>query len=1020
MNARDDPHRLQHRMRVLSGAARSFAEASQSTERLLQAVVRTVADGLACSCSLSLVADDGIHFTSSHVHAADQEKRRGIHACMAEDQRIDADPGVKFVIDTGTPFFRPAADFDSLCGPAEAEAEPSGRDLRARNALVVPLLQHGKVIGALGLTRPGEDAIPLDEADLALAEALAQTAAVMLSTARLLEQAASDLLERERMAARLRLLADAAHDFSEATGDYAQLLAVIARRVGEGLGDLCAIRGVSEDGLWLETGEVHHHDPETVAWIRRLSFSLPQRVGEGVTGRVAASRQPLFMPRLAEHEFTATAPPEYREFLDRLDVRSVVAVPMVCRDQVVGVAMLLRSGSARPYTEDDLNLVRSVVHHAAIAIANARSYAAERTARAAAVEANAALNRSEEAHRLLFDASPMPLLVFDVRTLAPLAVNDAALRLYGYGREEFMLAKVSVLSGEGEESAKARVSQMPTAELRGIARHVRKDGTHVVAEYATRPLFFAGHEARISALNDVTGRFEAEQTRSLLAAIVESSSDAIVSKRLDGTITSWNRAAERLFGYTAAEIIGRPITVLIPGDRLHEQVELVREVAAGRSVNLHQTVRLRKDGTEVAVSVSLAPVRDGAGNVVGASKTARDLSAQRAAEEALRRSEDQLRQAQKMEAIGRLGGGIAHDFNNLLSVILSYSDLIASDLSPADPIRADIAEIHKAASSAAGLTRQLLVFSRQQVIAPKVLDLNEILAAMDKMLRRILGEDVDLVSILAPSLGRVLVDPSNIEQVVMNLVVNARDAMPTGGKLTMETGNVDLDAEYAGQHMGSKAGPHVMLAVTDTGTGMDRATQTRIFEPFFTTKEVGKGTGLGLATVFGIAQQSGGSVWVYSELAKGSTFKVYFPRVESALDLTERAPTLGTLRGTETILLVEDQDQVRNVAKGILKRHGYHVIVAQNAGEALLICETVPGAIHLLLTDVVMPHMSGAELAKRITLSRPDTKVLCMSGYTDDSVVRHGVLESSVAFLQKPFTPESLARRVRDVLNTTY
>jgi signal transduction histidine kinase len=419
------------------------------------------------------------------------------------------------------------------------------------------------------------------------------------------------------------------------------------------------------------------------------------------------------------------------------------------------------------------------------------------------------------------------------------------------------------------------------------------------------------------------------------------------------------------------------------------------------------------------VSVSLAPVRDGAGNVVGASKTARDLSAQRKAEDALRRTEEQLRQAQKMEAIGRLAGGIAHDFNNLLSVVLSYSDLIAEDLSPSNPASADLAEIRKAAMSASELTRQLLVFSRQQVIEPKVLDLNVILASMDKMLRRILGEDVDLVSVLAPDVGRVLADPSNVEQVVMNLVVNARDAMPTGGKLTIETGNVDLDGEYARQHLGSQPGPHVMLAVSDTGTGIAESTQTHIFEPFFTTKGVGKGTGLGLSTVFGIAQQSGGSVWLYSEPGKGTTFKVYFPRVEGTPDVTGSTPAPSTLRGTETILLVEDQEQVRTVAHGILRRHGYHVVVAQNAGEALLLCDTEPGEIHLLLTDVVMPAMSGAELAKRIAVMRPNTKVLCMSGYTDDSVVRHGVLESGVAFLQKPFTPDSLARKVRDVLTAT-
>jgi CheY-like chemotaxis protein len=302
-------------------------------------------------------------------------------------------------------------------------------------------------------------------------------------------------------------------------------------------------------------------------------------------------------------------------------------------------------------------------------------------------------------------------------------------------------------------------------------------------------------------------------------------------------------------------------------------------------------------------------------------------------------------------------------------------------------------------------------------VAPKVLGLNEVLAGTDKMVRRIVGEDIDLISVPAPGLGRVLADPGQIEQVIMNLVVNARDAMPTGGQLTIETGNVELDSDHARHHLGVRPGPHVMLAVSDTGIGMDQATQARIFEPFFTTKEVGKGTGLGLSTVFGIAQQSGGSVWVYSEPGEGTTFKVYFPRVEADLDVARPPSSVpATLRGSETILLVEDQEQVRAVAAGILQRNGYQVLVAQNAGDALLLAEKHRGGIHLLLTDVVMPQISGVELARRIALSRPDLKVLFMSGYTDDSIVRHGVLDRRMAFLQKPFTPESLTRKLREVL----
>jgi two-component system, cell cycle sensor histidine kinase and response regulator CckA len=392
--------------------------------------------------------------------------------------------------------------------------------------------------------------------------------------------------------------------------------------------------------------------------------------------------------------------------------------------------------------------------------------------------------------------------------------------------------------------------------------------------------------------------------------------------------------------------------------------------------------------------------------------------ARRRSEDALRASESHLRQAQKMEAVGRLAGGVAHDFNNVLCVILSYCSLISENLRPDEPLRGDIEEIAKAGRRAADLTKQLLLFSRQQVIETKVIDLNDVLANMDKMVRRIVGEDVEVKSTVASTVGRVRVDPSSVEQVLMNLVVNARDAMPTGGTLTMETANVTLDREYAfPEDEGPKAGPYVMLAVTDTGMGMDQATQARIFEPFFTTKEIGKGTGLGLSTVFGIVQQSGGTVRVESEPGRGSSFKVYLPRVDEKLDSEKMAIAPKTLHGTETVLLVEDEDQLRVVARGILRRCGYEVFEARNGGEALLFCQEHAGTIHLLLSDVVMPKMSGPELAKRLVKVHPEMRVLCMSGYTDDSVFRHGMVDARFPFLQKPFTPESLARKVREVLD---
>ncbi|HET7544586.1 MAG TPA: PAS domain S-box protein [Polyangiaceae bacterium] len=829
-----------------------------------------------------------------------------------------------------------------------------------------------------------------------------------------------DVTDEETAKLALRLLAEASREFSEATDDYDRLLRVITRCLAEGIGDLCTIRPLSEDGATLDPGNAHHPDPEIASWAHQLLTDHRQSVNEGLMGRVAISGEPLFVPKIELDEYIQTASQPYRALLDRLRIGSIIVVPMLCRGKVVGVVSLLRSGSENPYTQQDLQLVQNLGDHAALAITNARSFAAARVARAAAVSANETLQKSEVAHRLLFDASPIPLFVFDVETLDLLAANAAAVRLYGYSHDELLRMKVSDLRIDAErESVPPPEAGAGEADDVGTVRQRRKDGSTFFAEYTSRPLSFAGRRARFTVVSDVTGRRDAEEMRSLLAAIVESSNDAVVSKRLDGVITSWNHAAESLFGYTAAEAVGQPIDLIIPAERLVEERELFARATGGGRIEQFETIRRRKDGRLVSVALSLSPIFNASGRVIGVSKVARDLSAQLQAEETLRSTEEQLRQAQKLEAVGRLAGGIAHDFNNVLSVILSYSDLILAELKPPDPLVADIGEVRKAALRAAELTRQLLVFSRQQVIAPKVLDLNEVVASVDRMIARIVGEDIEIVSVAGENLGRVLADRNNVEQVIMNLVVNARDAMPIGGKLTIETGNVQLDADYAREHPGTTAGPHVMLAVHDTGVGMDKATQARVFEPFFTTKEVGKGTGLGLSTVLGIAQQSGGSVRVSSELGKGTTFKVYFPTVDAVLDVAGPAPAPATLRGKETILLVEDQEQVRAVAHAILRRSGYRVLVAQNAADALLHCSAQAEPIELLVTDVVMPQMSGAELAKRAIATRPALKVLYMSGYTDDSVVRHGILESEMTFLQKPFTPETLTRKVREVLNAS-
>ena len=399
-------------------------------------------------------------------------------------------------------------------------------------------------------------------------------------------------------------------------------------------------------------------------------------------------------------------------------------------------------------------------------------------------------------------------------------------------------------------------------------------------------------------------------------------------------------------------------------------------------------------------------------------RDAEDRRQHKKAEEALRRSEEQLRQSQKVEAIGRLAGGIAHDFNNLLTIINGYTELLLARLPSQDRTSRDINEIRKAGMRAASLTRQLLAFSRKQILEPKILDMNAIVVELEKMLQRLIGEDVRLTIAQAPGLRRIKADPGQVEQVIMNLVVNARDAMPQGGNLTLETSNVDLDEAYAARHVGVRPGAYVMLAVSDTGCGIDKESMTHIFEPFYTTKGPGKGTGLGLSTVYGIVKQSGGNVWAYSEPGRGTTFKIYLPQAEGTVDRQPRdGQRAGIARGSETLLLVEDQKELRELVREMLEMNGYTVVAAGDGLEALEICQRHEGRIDLMLSDVVMPQMGGRELAQRLATLRPEMKVLYMSGYTSNAIVHHGILDPGTVLLQKPFTPDGLARKVREVLD---
>jgi PAS domain S-box-containing protein len=616
-------------------------------------------------------------------------------------------------------------------------------------------------------------------------------------------------------------------------------------------------------------------------------------------------------------------------------------------------------------------------------------------------------------------------------------VNSQAEQMFGYSHHELIGKPIELLVPERyrphHHGHREQYAEKPKIRRMGAGLDLygrRRDGSEFPVEISLSPI--AGKEGMLvlSVIRDISDRKKIEEElrraheelrrwsnqqlfdyRTRLASIVDSSADAIIGKDLAGIITAWNKGAEHIYGYSAEEAIGKPISLIAPKEQSDEISHILAKIRRGETVEQYEAIRVSKDGRRLNIALVVSPIRDSEGKVVGASAIGRDITEQK-------RAQDQLRQAQKMEAVGRLAGGVAHDFNNILGVISACSEFLRDRIERGSPVAQYVDNLRKAAERGASLTRQLLIFSRKQVVQPRVLELNERLQEVTRLLRPLMGDDVEIVVSNKSGSAFVEADPGQLDQIVMNLAVNARDAMPQGGKLILETSSMQFDEGFARLHYPMAAGKYVLLAVSDNGIGMDEPTVQRIFEPFFTTKEVGKGTGLGLATVYGIVKQAGGYIWVYSEPGRGTTFKIYLPSAEEKVGTAVEAEpeAIAARHEGTTILLVEDDEMFGSLTRQMLEEHGYRVLSAKDGKSALDTVEANDGSVKLVLTDVVMRGVSGPELVTRLKKSHPGIRVVYMSGYTGELIADRDVLESGITLLEKPFTRASLLKAIDTAL----
>lgn len=737
---------------------------------------------------------------------------------------------------------------------------------------------------------------------------------------------------------------------------------------------------------------------------------LGERVpfGESISSWVARQHEPLILNGEVDDErFVAEWP--------RPEIRSAVSIPMLVAKRLIGVLNLNAVGRPRPFTLGQMKALTILAGTAASALESASLYTQ--------------VLQAEADYRSIFENAGEG--IFRRTTDGKfITANPAMAEILGCQSPDELMSEINEVASPLYVDPNRQIEwERRLHEDERIvgfeSQYRRKDGGLVWLSESARAvrneegaiLYFEG------IAEDVTERkraeYELSESEERYRELVENARDIIYQHDLKGNYTSTNKAGQQLTGYSLEETLALNMVDTVAPEYLEKAREMLRLKLAGETVTAYELEILTKDGSRIPVEANTRLVYQN-GVPVGVQGIARDITERKRLERALGESEEQLRQSQKLEAIGQLAGGVAHDFNNLLTAINGYSALALRRVGKDHPITPYLEEIKKAGDRAANLTRQLLAFGRKQLLQPLALNLNDIVSDMIKLLKRLIGEDIQLVTKPGVTLKQIKADPGQLEQVLVNLVVNARDAMPRGGIVTIETANTTLDATYASRHLDAIPGEYVMLAISDTGTGMDQKTQSRIFEPFFTTKAKDKGTGLGLSTVYGIIRQSGGSIWVYSELGTGTTFKVYLPLDdEEPRQAGVTASVEPIKRGSETVLLVEDEDMVRKLASELLAESGYTVLEANGGEAAIHLGKEHKARIDLLITDVVMPKLSGKEVAEQLQAIHPETRVLFMSGYTDEAIVHHGIVDSGIAFIQKPFSERALAQKIRDVLDAT-